>query len=669
MPHVFLLEAGFWGLPYGSLSRDLRDTPAAILAVFSRERIQAGRARLWISAHRVGIVVDGIPELQPDQMTEVRGPKASVAYDFNRLPTPAARGFASAQGVELKDLAIKDVDGEKFLFARRGEKGKPALDVIPRLISSILAALPWTARPWNADAAFPQPPAYICAMTDDRVVPCTIDGVTSGRDTGLLEGGVFRKISVPSAVEYAGIMNGLSLSPMPAERQKIIESHFQSIVESGSTIRKDPGILDHIAFEVERPQPIIINLEKESMNDLPDPIYLQVLGESPAYLPTESSRGGMLPRIIGFVEKRNLAANEADVRARDVARRMKSAANAWRDDLSRPLDEWTAGLRLLPHASGTGTMYDAALNVSRMAQQLSRLPGMAAEIQESQVDRVILLVMSEYCFSSVRKYPDLAGMLIGIVAEKQMIPAETVAIIRDTAGFWAGRDVIPGDRTAIVCSLAGMMTKMRELSADSNKNVIADKVINLLVSNNIYINIMRMFESSDTAAARGIWLDALTRKMQREGIDRRRFDWLISETGLDPVSILTAARSWKDGIPADSEQLKSLNARIQQRLANVEASELPYLPETQPEKALQARLEKLEQKSCLSYVEIFEHLVAARIDAEACMMDLPITLDMSQPDILRRVALLRRYAFQLRRLPFLAAPVRQQAAAAPGSNA
>ena len=666
MPHAFLLEAGFWGLPYGALSRDLRDVPATVLSVFTRERIQAGRARIWISAHRVGILIDGIPETQTDQMTEIRGPKASVAYDFNRLPTPAARGFASAQGVELKDLVIRDVDGEKFLFARRGEKGRASLDLIPKLIPAILAALPWTGRPWNDDTVFPQPPAYICALANDRIVSCSIDGVTSGRDTGLLEGGVFRKISVPSAVEYPGIMSGLGLTQLPSDRQKLMESHFQSIVESGSTVRKEPRILDRIAFEVERPQPVLINLMDDAWIELPDPVYMQILGESPAYLPTESARGGLLPKLIGFVEKRNLASNEADVRARDIARRMTAAADAWAMDLAKPLDEWATGLRQLPQSSGTGTMYDAALSVSRMAQQLSRLPGLAAEIQESQVDRVILLAMSEYCFAIVRKYPELAGTLIAVVAERKNVPAETVSIVRDTAGFWAGRDVVPTDRTAIVCSLAGMLARLREMPPESNRETIADRILNLLVSNDICIDIVQACGVADAAAARAFWLDALTRKMQREGMDRRKFDWLIAEGGIDPVSILTAARSWKDGVPADAEQLKSLLGRLQQRLAFAGTSELPLPPETPPEKALQGKLELLEKPACLSYVELFEHLVGARIHAEACLMDLPTALDLSQPDIGRRVALLRRYVCQLRRLPFLGGAQKQQTTAAAG---
>lgn len=663
MPHAFLLEAGFWGLPYGALSRDLRDATSAMLSVFSRERIQASRARVWISAHRVGILVDGIPEAQTDQMTEVRGPKASVAYDFNRLPTPAARGFASAQGVELKDLVIRDVDGEKFLFARRGEKGKPSFDIIPKLVPAILASLPWTGKAWNADAAFPQPPAYICALTDDKIISCSIDGVTSGRDTGLIEGGVFRKISVPSAVEYPGIMSGLGLVQLPSDRQKIMESHFQSIIESGSTVRKEPRILDRIAFEVERPQPVVINLVNDAWIELPDPVYMQVLGESPAYLPTESSRGGMLPRIIGFVEKRNLASNEADVRARDIARRMSAAADAWAADLAKPLDEWAAGLRQLSHPSGTGTMYDTALTVSRMAQQLSTLPGLAAEIQESQVDRVILLAMSEYCFSIVRKYPELAGTLIAVVAERKNIPAETVSIVRDTAGFWAGRDVIPSGRTAIVCSLAGMLSRLRELPQEANRDTVADRIMNLLVANNIYIDIVQACGIADAAFARAFWLEALSRKMQKEGIDRRKFDWLVPEGGIDPVSILTSARAWKDGAPADTEQLRTLLGRLQQRLAFAGTSELPLPPETPPEKALQAKLEQLETPSCLSYVDIYEHLAGARIHAEACLMDLPTALDVSQADIGRRVALLRRYACQIRRLPFLAGAQKPQAAA------
>jgi len=277
--------------------------------------------------------------------------------------------------------------------------------------------------------------------------------------------------------------------------------------------------------------------------------------------------------------------------------------------------------------------------------------------------------MSEYCFSIVRKYPSLSGMLIPVVAERQGVAPETVAIIHDTAAFWAGRDVLPRDRTAIVCSLAGMFIRLREAASVLLKETVIDRLVALLDANDIYIDILDAGDSAEAAGPKELWLEALGRKMQREGLDRRKFEWLIPDAGLNPIAILAAARAWKDGLPAETEQLRSLLQRLQQRLKSIDATDLPYQPETPPEKSLQARLEKLELSSCLSYVEIFEHLGACRIDAEACLMDLPATIDATLPEMQRRVSLLRRYHQQLRRLPFLSSSSRPQTVASAGGAA
>ncbi|HEY9069749.1 MAG TPA: glycine--tRNA ligase subunit beta [Candidatus Ozemobacteraceae bacterium] len=668
MPHAFLFEVGFWGLPFGALGRDFRDTPQLALGVFTRERLPSARARVWVSSRRIALLVDGIPESQPDQTIEIRGPKASVAYDFNRLPTPAAHGFASAQGVESKDLFIKDVDGEKFLFARRGTKGKPAADLIPKLIPAIVATFPWLCRPWAAEMLFPQPPAYICALLDDRLLPCVVDGVTPGRETGLLEGGVFRKISVPTASEYPGIMHGLGLSPLPSDRQKQIESHFQSIVATGGTIRKERQHLDRITFEVERPQPVTLNLTDEIAAGLPEPVYLQILCDSPAYLPIESSRGGMTAGIVGFVEKRSLAPNEIEVRTRELTSRLKIAADLWREDKSRPLDELAAGLRLLPSISGGGTLYDAALTISRKAQFLSGMPGLSENMQEALIDRVILLTMSEYGFSTVRRFPALAGQMLPLVAEVQGMPPETVAILRDTAGCWAGREIVPESRTALLCSLAGLLTKLRNVATEPEREALMDRIIALLDAKSIYIDIYKALDGPENPVPQGLWLDALGRRMQREGLDIRRFGWLSADDRLDPASFLDAARTWKEGPPPDTELLRTLLQRLQTRLASFPPTELPYQAETAPEKALAGCLERLEKPQCLSLTGIYTELVAGRIEAEACLMDLPETSPIT-PDVQRRVSLLHRFRKQLLRLPFLATAGKPMVTASAGGAA
>ena len=55
--------------------------------------------RAFATPRRLAVYVPALLESQPDQVEEMQGPPARVAYDANGQPTPAAAGFARKRGV------------------------------------------------------------------------------------------------------------------------------------------------------------------------------------------------------------------------------------------------------------------------------------------------------------------------------------------------------------------------------------------------------------------------------------------------------------------------------------------------------------------------------------------------------------------------------------------
>jgi glycyl-tRNA synthetase beta chain len=68
--------------------------------------------------------VHDLAETQADLTEEVKGPSEKAAYDDQGNPTKAVLGFARGQGVDVKDLKIKETPQGKYVFATKEHRAK-----------------------------------------------------------------------------------------------------------------------------------------------------------------------------------------------------------------------------------------------------------------------------------------------------------------------------------------------------------------------------------------------------------------------------------------------------------------------------------------------------------------------------------------------------------------
>ena len=81
------------------------------------------RAESFVTPRRLALVVDGLPEKQPDISEERRGPRADA-------PDKAIQGFLRGNGVTLEQCETRATDKGEFRFAVIESKGRATAEVL-----------------------------------------------------------------------------------------------------------------------------------------------------------------------------------------------------------------------------------------------------------------------------------------------------------------------------------------------------------------------------------------------------------------------------------------------------------------------------------------------------------------------------------------------------------
>ncbi|MDD3147735.1 MAG: glycine--tRNA ligase subunit beta, partial [Candidatus Riflebacteria bacterium] len=290
MPRNLLLETGFTCLPNDAFGYDLPDFRNIFSDVLRQEKVEFGRVRCWVSQYRVAVLVEGLADAGNTLVKEIRGPKVSAAFDYNNQALPAANGFAAAQGLALKDLVTREVDGEKFLFAVKKVAGQSLEDNLVKIQKSLLAAIPFYLPGWRAGSLFPQPPLYFTAWLDDQPLNIELEGLKSIKATASHQGASITFHELTGIGSFLQMMNDLGLMAEPGERKKILETRIRSLLPEGYRLRADSQRLQRYCLFSESLHPILIKINP-AFNAIPESVFSRYLTMNTEYLPCEDTHG------------------------------------------------------------------------------------------------------------------------------------------------------------------------------------------------------------------------------------------------------------------------------------------------------------------------------------------------------------------------------------------
>lgn len=648
MPKTLLLEAGFLSLPDNVFAASQPDLREPIGQALRQEKFEFSRLRCWISQHRIGVLIEGLTDSRTGATKEVRGPKAAGAFDYNNLPSLAVQGFASAQGVQYKDLVTREIDGEKYLFAIRQASEQPLEKSVDKIKDTVFGALNFSARPWSNSSRFVHPPAYFTAMLDDKVCDVDLDGLKASNVTASHDGLTIKYHVLSGAQFYPQVLQQIGVVCETTERRKILETRIRSILPEGYVLRSEGARISHLCYYKESLQPLLIKFKPEYL-EIPEAVLHAYMKKHFSLLACENNRGKIMPAAIAISEKINPQSQEAALRAAELDDHFSRLLQVWRNDVEK-LPE-----KLMQLA---GRFEKDKILVPESGNPLARcalwlVPRLGLENAASDINVLISLIAEGERTKIAELLPSTGFSVVisrlgEIAAFKKMVP-----ILQEICDFFSGRIHAPGDVVARVLCLSLLMRNYT--LGDSSELSDPSRIISLLRAAEFRIDIFQAFSDvfPDYNLARRVWIQALVADLQRESVIKQVGESFLSSYELDPASFYDAARSWKDLSAADTETLSTLHQRMRSKVEGVHPV-YEEISDCQIEKEVVESLVRLEKMPGINYREIFEFFARERVNIEACLMNLPPLLDDMNPEHLSRISLLQRLIRQLGRLPFVA---------------
>jgi len=447
-----LFEIGAEEIPAGFLARALAE-----LRPLAEQRLTAARLGFTSVAtlgtpRRIALVVEGLAERQPDLEELVNGPPKKAAFDKDGKPTKAAEAFANKHGVAVAALETVKTDKGEYIAARRHEKGKPALELLPAILDALLHAIPWkkSMRWASFDETFARPVHWIVALCGGERVPLEFCGVKSGNRTRGHRFMAPGEIEVTSARDWQDKLKHAFVVADGAARRVMIEAELVRLAaESGARVRPDAALLDEVTNLVEWPVGVCGSFDPAFLA-IPPEVVISSMRAHQRYFAMEDGEGklanrfatiaGTVTRDVGLVRR----GNEKVLRAR-----LTDARFFFDEDRKVALEERAKKLDGVVFQAKLGSIGEKAARIERIAGLLAGW--VAPALAPATVERAARLCKADLVSHMVGEFPDLQGVMGRAYALLQgEPPAVADAIAEHYLPRGAGAELPAGDLGAVV---------------------------------------------------------------------------------------------------------------------------------------------------------------------------------------------------------------------------
>ena len=166
MPEL-LLELLSEEIPARMQARAAEDLKRLVCERLDKAQLTYARAEAFVTPRRLALVVQGLPEKQPDIVDERKGPRVGS-------PEKALQGFLQAAGLaSLEEAEVRETAKGSFYFATRTRPGAATPDIISGVLGEVISSFPWPkSMRWGSGAVrWVRPLQNIVALFEGAPVP------------------------------------------------------------------------------------------------------------------------------------------------------------------------------------------------------------------------------------------------------------------------------------------------------------------------------------------------------------------------------------------------------------------------------------------------------------------------------------------------------------------
>ncbi len=381
-PETLLLEIGVEELPAHCVSEGHDQLAKLAPELLKEARLSHGEVRVLATPRRLTLIVQNVAPAQAAIEENVKGPGAKIAIDKDGNPTQAGIAFAKRFGLEAKDLQVIEEGKNSYVYARRFEAGKPAVDVLPELCRTLVSKLTFekTMR-WNSsNVAFSRPLQWYVALLGGTALPFMYANIVSGNISRGARGLGSPRFAVVHANDYEPALAAQHVIADVATRKIEIARQIAIAAAVGGVIEPNDELLEEVANLVEQPAALLCDFDKAYL-DMPALILTKVMSSKQRYFTVNDAKtGAMLPH---FVTVRNGPAEQpAEViagNAEVVFARFADASYFFKRDIKKPLGELVPALHKLTFQTKLGSMLDKTKRLESLVEAMASQLGASGD--------------------------------------------------------------------------------------------------------------------------------------------------------------------------------------------------------------------------------------------------------------------------------------------------
>lgn len=433
-----LFEIGTEEIPAKFMPGILKQLKELAAAKMQELRIPFEDIIVYGTPRRMAFIAGGVAETQADVVVEAKGPSVKIAY-VSGAPSKAAQGFARGQGVDVKDLVVRD----NYVYAVKHLAGQPVVELLPGLLMDILTSLsfPKTMRWADYEFRFVRPIRWMVALFGDQIIPVEICGVKSGKfsmghrfmqqslkaaaeSQGLLSAalskvgnkvysalaGVKGAVEIPSAGDYKKVMYDNFVMVDQDERRALILQQIKDLAaQNGGEAEINEDLLEEVNYLVEWPTALCGKFEEKFLS-LPKECIITPMREHQRYFPVLDEDGNLLNK---FITVRNGGSEHLDIvthgNERVLRARLSDAEFFFNEDRAIKLEDRLEKLKTVSFQEGLGNMYDKSERLVKMAEMLRF--AINTPVDEEELRRCALLCKTDLVTGMVIEFTELQGVM------------------------------------------------------------------------------------------------------------------------------------------------------------------------------------------------------------------------------------------------------------------
>lgn len=433
-----LFEIGTEEIPAKFMPGILKQLKELAAAKMQELRIPFEDITVYGTPRRMAFIAGGVAETQADVVVEAKGPSVKIAY-VSGAPSKAAQGFARGQGVDVKDLVVRD----NYVYAVKHLAGQPVVELLPGLLMDILTSLsfPKTMRWADYEFRFVRPIRWMVALFGDQIIPVEICGVKSGKfsmghrfmqqslkavaeSQGLLSAalskvgnkvysalaGVKGAVEILSAGDYKKVMYDNFVMVDQDERRALILQQIKDLAaQNGGEAEINEDLLEEVNYLVEWPTALCGKFEEKFLS-LPKECIITPMREHQRYFPVLDEDGNLLNK---FITVRNGGSEHLDIvthgNERVLRARLSDAEFFFNEDRATKLEDRLEKLKTVSFQEGLGNMYDKSERLVKMAEMLRF--AINTPVDEEELRRCALLCKTDLVTGMVIEFTELQGVM------------------------------------------------------------------------------------------------------------------------------------------------------------------------------------------------------------------------------------------------------------------